>query len=430
MKNEEFDKIIKEKLLSNNTPPPSNGWENISAQVGEGGQVAGWKIITAVVLFLGLGGVGTYLYTTSSNNYEVPTQDEVYAVMHKSEIDADKAEEPVIVQTASILNTNPNTAKVNSKVSSEKNSYTAQIEDTNVVNNEETSTKSTKDETAHSNGEPNFIVNNQSGLEDNIESNNPVYKLLPKSFEEEADFLKVDIKEVALAANSIAFEEEEKEKPIKEKNYVITGVYLDAQSFLNYNRIKPNQNDDVLVSSLKNNKFNERVGFNFSAGIHKEITPRLSWYTGLVYQTYISKVEYSYQNRTADSLSVSLENGVYTATPNIVEQNDVLEQRVNSIGLESGLKYLIPARNFNNVFNIGLFGTTALNGKELNYIDNQQLFLKFGYGAYYTTKSPWTVFAQPSLSYSLLSENKDGGIFHIQPFSLGLTLGVTYRFVK
>lgn len=430
MKNEEFDKIIKEKLLSNNTPPPSNGWENISAQVGEGGQVAGWKIITAVVLFLGLGGVGTYLYTSSSSNYEVPIQDEVYAAMHKSEIDSDKAEEPVIVQTASILNTNPNTTKVNSKVSSEKNNYTAQNEDADVVNHRETNSSSHKIQVAHSNEESNLIVDDQTGLEENVESNNPMFYLLPKSFEEEAVFLKADIKEVALAAFSTEVEEEEKGEPIKEKNYVITGVYLDAQSFLNYNRIKPNQNDDVLVSSLKNNKFNERVGFNFSAGIHKEITPRLSWYTGLVYQTYISKVEYSYQNRTADSLSVSLENGVYTATPNIVEQNDVLEQRVNSIGLESGLKYLIPARNFNNVFNIGLFGTTALNGKELNYIDNQQLFLKFGYGAYYTTKSPWTVFAQPSLSYSLLSENKDGGIFHIQPFSLGLTLGVTCRFVK
>ncbi len=417
MKNEEFDKIIKEKLLANESPPPANGWEGISAGLNQTGTFISWKIIAIAVVVLTMGGYLTYQFTLPATAVET-------AVITGAED-----------QYAEVLNESGNPVAVET---------TKGIDDCN--NENLLVEESCNDELlvlAQSNGDQAQVVQNRvklpsgrnasidevrglSPVDENGKDSSPIMYLLPKHFQEEPSFLSTRVQYIGWENHANLMNEQ----PVNERHRVISGFYIDAQTFLNYNRISPNQNDEVLVASLGRNRLSDRVGFNFSAGVHQNISPRFSWYGGLVYQTYLSRVAYTYTNRQADFVEVSMENNTFVARPNVIEREDILEQRVNSLGMETGFKYLIPGRQFNNVINAALFGTTAINGQELNSINRQQLFLKVGYGAYYNTRTPWTIFAQPSMSYSLLSEENNNNIFHIKPFSLGLTLGLKYTFVK
>ncbi len=427
--NEEFDKIMREKLTQVNTPPPKNGWDNISSEISLprnliirlGSAILVMGVLLSSMIIYGPREVKQLTYSVDVT-IDHPQQLEVLKFGEANSNATSISSKTLVFENQ--LSTRVNTTKPISEISGHQPNNTEAVQDQNSQTAGNVMPKKAQKQM------PGF----KGDQADEKSESTAVFRILDKSvfidskeFDGKTYTHKVSMQKVRLVDSSVL---EKSMEPIKpERRQWIQGIYLEGNSFLNYNRVKPNKNDEVLITNLRNNKFNERLGYSISLGVHKDLSKRIFVYAGLNFQTYISKVSFDYVERAADSLNVTqISNNSFEVVPVDVERTDILEQRINSIGLETGLRYVMQAGKFKNVINVGLLGNTQFNQKRTEYIKPRQFFVRFGYGAYYETESPWVFFAQPSISYSLLKEDGSGGLFHVQPFSLGLAVGVKYNF--
>ena len=420
---EEFDKQIRDKLSQANTPPPAGGWEKIATEIPSGSTVSGSVKYIAIAILVLLSGIAIYFVIQPQKTIDFKAYKPDEAVDHP--VRTGYAIIPIYTAQTFEQDNSENARLKSAQQETKMDAVTVRNKEdqTQVLTSQEIS-KNDKNETGNQVAE---ASSDQADFE----------LLADRRWEKETfisskdwngnDLFLIDtsIKKVPQAHVMSV------EKPVKErKNPIITGFYLNAQTFLNYNRVEANKNDEVLIKNLNQNTFSERVGFNFSGGIHKSLSNRVLFYGGLVYQTYLSKVSYNYTYQYPDSVNVISLNESFAATPIVEEREGLVEQRINSLGVELGAKYLISGPRFNNEFDLAVFGTQLLNQESVSHLSSNQLFLRVGYGVFYTTNSPWVIFAQPSLSYSMLSNKENSGVFNVQPFSLGMSLGVKYNFGK
>lgn len=234
-------------------------------------------------------------------------------------------------------------------------------------------------------------------------------------------------------------------------------AFLDVSPFFTYQKVKPNNTDDILLENFKSPSTlsTDRIGVKVLLGAETSVTNKLSLFSGLSFQNW--QLKFTYNSTDPDDLTIDIsqdENeflgqdvgGFNTllsdgfSSGSIIKLNvendpviNNIDATINNIGIATGARLKLGKGGLTHELSPSLEYQYLLNkGKISNEINDRlirksQLFINFQYASVYRLGQRMSFKISPSFSYSMLSTAKASGILSIQPFSAGITTGIHYR---
>jgi hypothetical protein len=214
-----------------------------------------------------------------------------------------------------------------------------------------------------------------------------------------------------------------------------TSIYILAMPTFGYQRIESNQNDNIIIESIKRIPAfsTKRLGVRIEIGAEYKLTPRLKAFGGLLYFQRKQKIDYT--EKQVDSLVIHGNDGEVTIEPVFKQMDKSIEYELKNIGIQVGLNYAIKQKVFLHQFGIGIELQKPVNKENGTAISqgfgqkpDYYVFNNLYYRLQYPSEGRLKAVLQPSLNYSLYINENLNAPFYVKPFGLGLHFGCTYNF--
>jgi hypothetical protein len=198
-----------------------------------------------------------------------------------------------------------------------------------------------------------------------------------------------------------------------------------------YQHVSPLKDDNILIESIeKVSAFStRRLGVRVELGFEKFITPRLALNAGVLYYQRKQTIGYLYrdtENFEIDPLySDSL---VYRVA--MTQQTGTFEYELKNIGVLGGINYTLKGKRFVQKFGLAAEFHKGLMPVSTEVASGSQYYM-FG-NVYYRISYPlskrFDVMLQPTLNYSLQTDERITAPFYVKPYGLGFNFGFYFHF--
>ncbi|WP_109829700.1 hypothetical protein [Reichenbachiella versicolor] len=220
-------------------------------------------------------------------------------------------------------------------------------------------------------------------------------------------------------------------RKVKSRKSLNLKLYGDIGTFLLYQQIQPNLNDDLVIEGLEGEKglSPKRLGFLGEVGVYKSVSEKVILNFGATFSMYNQHYSFNIRESQSTEAEASQSGSSVSLTPIFEEDRINIDRRLWVAGVKAGSSFYILPSKTNSIF-------FALEyGKILN--DNQQFrFAEEDYSIHYTDQLliniglRKTLFELPSgditivpnLRYSLLNSSPTSQPISVKPFSAGLSI--------
>ncbi|MEO1052525.1 MAG: hypothetical protein AAFX87_17970 [Bacteroidota bacterium] len=464
---EEFNQVFKDKLSHFEDEAPASGWDNLTEELtaGESKSALNKYVVRGSLLLLLLAGA-TYLgyfygFTnregTAADNESIVTLDTQVGYTHQQSVDPEQddclpndcATEEQVLNLARIGQEDKNISlaatekstldqkdvhQTNSFSENQNDQTRLNVEDGAITGNggDASYLKNRSNETKEINGgriekfeDQNHKLGNQEGVfaPPWLAAMDGKAPLASSGLLAEVDMRKVELPQPTQPGI----------KPEKEKKDLQAQFFTDFMAFATYNRVKPNQEDDIFIRELNTNTFSgQRLGYKLSGGIELPHSKRFTTYYGLSFLHYTQFVQYAYYDAVPDSFNIVVEDNQVILEPVLTEQFGEVRQGINSLGLQIGAKYRLYGSKLRRFIDVNTELHRVLNynnieGNGQDFITNNQVFINAAYRMEYDLNRNLIFKLQPSLGFSLLERQADTSPLSVRPFNLGLDFGIIFK---
>lgn len=205
-------------------------------------------------------------------------------------------------------------------------------------------------------------------------------------------------------------------------------VYAMMTPSLTFHHVTPSTSDDPIFAKLNSPGVisSERLSYSFEGGIQFPIARRLHAFAGLTY--YHQSTDLSLEQITSGT-SVSSGNSLdFNFQPNTT--TTTINYRMHNIGVTSGLSYVISVGKIIHQLGGALqyeYGLVGRSTDENDQTSDNFVNFRIFYRAEYSLNARLSLFVQPTLSRSLISDDVMNGALQVKQSRAGIGIGVLYR---
>lgn len=205
-------------------------------------------------------------------------------------------------------------------------------------------------------------------------------------------------------------------------------LYGSVMPLYTYQRINPVQDDAVWVKSVTTQKTlsTQRAGVRLQAGVEWPLGRRMALRTSLAYNQLTQQLTYALPSTQPDSVVVERINAqTIRLTPYYNDQRVSTRTNWHYVGIGTELVWQLgKLGGWQHYLTTGASAGTYLNGK--SFMPNGPLsgFVQGSYGLERPiTRTLWLRVA-PTVQYGLSTVSDETGLFHVRPYTYGLTIGL------
>lgn len=232
-----------------------------------------------------------------------------------------------------------------------------------------------------------------------------------------------DLEAPVLILASEPAKEKEIVKPKKKDSGI--EIWSTLNPMLTYRKVTPNLEDNIRILALENTSpFSlDRIGLQTSVGLSYFISERLAIKGGAFFRFTQNKWSYSYFPATPDSVMlIPLEGGMVDVEPVFTEQVQSFVDRNMDMGVLMGIRYSAGS-SYRRNFNLEFQATKDPQLRKILY------YLAFELDVEKRLGEQFYLYAGPSFIWGLNDNSvANDQTFELKPYSLGLKVGVSYRF--
>ncbi len=221
-----------------------------------------------------------------------------------------------------------------------------------------------------------------------------------------------------------------------EKAHHKFNVYFTAMPTIGYQRVESNQNDNLIIQSIKQIPAfsTSRLGVRMELGAETPISKRMKVFAGLLYYQRKQTIDYV-EKRVENTTIIAGPDGEVMLNPQFKYENKSFQYELRNVGVQIGLNFQLSKNKFLQIVGTGIEFQVALN--KLNESDKIQgfttnpsayVFYNLYYRLQYPAEGRLKAIFQPTLNYSFYIDQNLNAPFYVKPYGLGLNLGVTYNF--
>lgn len=212
-------------------------------------------------------------------------------------------------------------------------------------------------------------------------------------------------------------------------------TYFTAMPTFGYQRIKSNDQDNIIIQSIKRipTLSTSRLGIRGEIGIESRSDKRTRVFGGLLY--YQRRQTIGYIEKIVDSTNFNTGSAGIELEPHFTQVDKSFEYELKNIGLQVGINYMLSRGKFLQTIGTGIEFQVALNklhneseAAKFTTMPSAYVFYNIYYRIQYPADSRLKAIFQPTLNYGFYINENLNAPFYVQPYGLGLNIGATYQF--
>lgn len=213
-------------------------------------------------------------------------------------------------------------------------------------------------------------------------------------------------------------------------------LYFTIMPTLGYQRIKPNENDNLIITSTDRIKTfdTDRLGVRAELGAEYPISSRFNIFGGLLYFQRQQTIGYTEKQVSQTDISIG-PNGETIVNPQFSYVHKSFEYEVKNLGLQLGVNYQLAKKKFSHTAGTGMEFHVALNKLQEKRVTSDlttnpsiYVFYNLYYRVQYPADTKLRGVVQPTLNYAFYINENAHAPFYVKPYGLGLNIGFTYNF--
>jgi len=212
-------------------------------------------------------------------------------------------------------------------------------------------------------------------------------------------------------------------------------IYLEAMPFFSYSHFEVDKTDELLVVGIEQVPSMDlrRLGWRLESGVEYELSPRLRAQLGLV--LYHRKQNANLVTLSVDSVAVTEYAGGYNLKPVFGEDTLRMSIDILNAGWLAGLQYRLNLGRVQQWIGVSAELHKALTRnvvfESLSSASQPSAFYTFAnlyYRAEYNWRPGWQLFVQPTFNYNLYVSSKMQAPVNVRPYGLGFSFGARLKF--
>jgi hypothetical protein len=213
-------------------------------------------------------------------------------------------------------------------------------------------------------------------------------------------------------------------------------LYFTIMPTLGYQRIKPNENDNLIITSTDRIKTfdTDRLGVRGELGAEYPISSRVNVFGGLLYFQRQQTIGYTEKQVSQTEITTG-PNGETVVEPEFSYVHKSFDYEVKNLGLQLGINYQLAKKTFLHTAGTGMEFHIALNKlqekkvtSDLTTNPSVYVFYNLYYRVQYPADTKLKGVFQPTLNYAFYINENAHAPFYVKPYGLGLNIGFTYTF--